>query len=251
MEATGPRLHVVVPVFNETGNLERLLQAFREIAARWPRARFLLCDDGSTDGTPERARSLAGALDLVVLIHPRNRGPGRAFATAFAHLATNLSDTDWVVTMEGDNTSRHELLDQMLGRAEREGFAVVLASPYLYGGGIVHTNVLRVFVSAVANLFVKELLGLQGILTVSSFFRVYRGSFFRKLQLHYGPGIVERAGFECMVEMLMKITHLGASITEVAMVLDTSRRAGSSKMKIGRTTLGYLALWWHRRRWQT
>ena len=53
--------------------------------------------------------------------------------------------------------TRHELLRRMFHRAE-EGYDVVLASPYMYGGGIVNTSPLRVFLSHVANAFVKELL---------------------------------------------------------------------------------------------
>ena len=178
-----------------------------------------------------------------------NQGPGRAFATAFSHLAPRLRETDWVVTIEGDNTSRLELLQQMLKRAE-EGFDVVLASPYLYGGGIANTTAYRVFLSHMANMFVKEGLGLHGIVTMSSFFRLYRGSAFLRLQSVFGPEIVQRRGFESMIELLLKIIYLNMTVSEVAMKLDTSRRAGKSKMKVARTALGYLTLWRDKRQWR-
>jgi hypothetical protein len=87
-------------------------------------------------------------------------------------------------------------------------------------------------------------------MTMSSFFRLYRGSSFMRLQQTFGPHIIERAGFESMIELLLKITYLKMSVSEVAMKLDTSRRAGKSKMKIARTALGYVTLWWEKDRWR-
>ena len=247
-----PVLHVVAPVLDEAENLPRLLDGFRVLAAERADAfavECLLVDDGSTDGTADLARSLAGELRLTVVSHERNLGPGAAFATAFEHLAPRIGPDDFVLTLEGDNTSRTELVATMLHRAE-EGHDVVLASPYMYGGGILQTTPFRVFVSHVANLIVKELLGVHGILTVSSFFRLYRGSCLLRLQERYGPGILERRGFECMVEMVLKLVYLEATVSEVPMVLDTSRRAGKSKLKFFRTARGYVALATARNRWR-
>jgi dolichol-phosphate mannosyltransferase len=71
------------------------------------------------------------------------------------------------------------------------------------------------------------------------------------MQEVYGATIVERYGFECMVEMLMKMVFLGSSISEIAMVLDSSQRSGPSKMNIRRTVLGYGGLLTGQRRWRS
>jgi len=131
-----------------------------------------------------------------------------------------------------------------------EGFDVVLASPYMYGGGIEHTSAFRVFLSNMANLFVKDLLGIHGIFTVSSFYRLYNADLLKRLWAVYGVEIIERKGFECMTEMIMKMIYLDARISEVAMVLDTKLRAGKSKMKISKTILGYYALWRLQGKWK-
>ena len=243
--------YIVVPVLNEAPNLERLVAAFRDLngdLGKKYRLQFLLVDDGSTDGTADKARQLAQGLDLQALSHDRNYGPGRAFATAFEYLAPRLQEDDWVATMEGDNTSRHELLNQMFTRAA-EGYDVILASPYCYGGGIQNTTGIRVLLSHFANAFLKECVGIHGIFTMSSFFRLFRGSALKRLQACYGPAIMERRGFEAVVEMLIKMILLKMTISEVAMVLDTSRRAGKSKMKVMRTIRSYLTLFLDRGRW--
>ena len=243
--------YVVVPVLNEAPNLERLVSAFRDLDGEFGssyRVEFVLVDDGSSDGTAGIARNLASGLNLTVLTHDRNLGPGRAFSTAYEYLGPRLIEDDWVATMEGDNTSRHELIRQMFTRA-REGYEVILASPYAYGGGVANTSGLRVILSHVANGFLKSFIGLHGFLTMSSFFRLHRAGAIQRLQSCYGPRIMERTGFEAVVEMLIKMSLLGMTISEVPMLLDTSRRKGKSKMKIMRTIRNYLSMFLDRPRW--
>jgi glycosyltransferase involved in cell wall biosynthesis len=244
-------LFIVVPVLNEAPNLERLFAGLR--AAATEAAGFavsvILVDDGSSDGTADQATTSSAGLDLTVLRHSRNRGPGHAFGTAFAHLAGRLRDDDVVVTMEGDNTSRTELIARMLRRVE-EGHDAVFASPYMYGGGILHTRPTRVLLSHIANAFVKEFFGVHGLLTVSSFFRLYRGEALLRLQRCYGERVVERDGFESMVELVMKMVYLRMSISELPMVLDATLREGKSKLNTRRTIVGYLGLFKRKRAWQ-
>src|SRR5690349_23179746 len=105
-----PSLHFVVPVFNEAPNLPRLFDGLRgSIDWQGAPASVVVVDDGSTDGTPDVAETVAHDFDLTVLRHGVNRGPGYAFGTAFEHLERQLRPNDVVITMEGDNTSRTEL----------------------------------------------------------------------------------------------------------------------------------------------
>jgi glycosyltransferase involved in cell wall biosynthesis len=246
-------VYFVVPVLNEAPSMPRFFDGLRAAAGEHSdrETHVILVDDGSSDGTAAAAQAAAGGLALTTLVHERNRGPGYAFGTAFEHLAGIVGEDDFVVTLEGDNTSRTELIGTMFKRAGEERHDAIFASPYMYGGGILHTRTSRVLMSHVANTFVKELLGLHGLLTVSSFFRLYRGSTLLRLQRCYGPRVIERNGFESMVEVAMKMTYLHLSISEVPMVLDTSLRIGRSKMKVSRTALGYLALALKKREWQS
>ena len=240
-------LHVVLPALNEAGNIERVLADLKALG-RTVELRALLVDDGSTDGTSDAARAAAAGVDLEIIRHDRPRGPGRAFGSAFRHLEAELEPDDLVLTLEADNTSRLELVDVMLRRIG-EGHDVVLASPYMYGGAIVQTDPLRIALSHVANSFVKGGLGIRGIFTMSSFYRLRTAEAIGRMQSAWGPDVIERAGFECMVEELLKMMHLGLSIAEVPMVLDTSRRVGSSKMKLVRTARGYLTVYRLKRKW--
>lgn len=215
------------------------------------RVLIFLIDDGSQDNTAALATGVSSdiGIDLEVIRHEMNQGPGKAFGTGFSHIIPLFHENDLILTMEGDNTSRLNLVKQMLTRMN-EGFDAVFASPYMYGGQILHTSAYRVFLSAVANLLVKEILGINGIFTASSFFRLYRVPTITHLQSVYGPEILERTGFECMVEMTMKMINMKITISEVPLVLDTKLRVGKSRMKIMRTILGYFELFQLKNKWK-
>lgn len=245
-------LYLIAPIYNEALNIPLLINSFKlldEELGKTYTTNFILIDDGSIDNSTPIARELVTSLPFTILTHEINKGPGAAFATVFSYLATKIKDEDLVITMEGDNTSDITLIKKILTRAE-EGFDVVLASPYMYGGGFVETSLLRRLLSSGANLIVKDLLDLKGLLTVSSFFRLYKGSILLKMQKIFGLEIIERVGFESMVEMTMKLVMIDATISEVAMKLDSSKRKGKSKMKIVKTILGYLALLKYKNVWK-
>ena len=245
-----PVLYVVVPVLNEEANVPILLESLRvlrEEVSQELDCRPIIVNDGSTDDTPYRIEQCRGDLKVMVLSHERNLGPGAAFNTGFRYLNGKLGEDDWVVTMEGDNTSQIDTLVHMLQR-RREGYDVVLASVYAYGGGIVGVKSSRVFLSHCANAFAKTLLGLRGFHTLSSFFRLYSADIVKRLQERFGAGIIEFRGFECMVELLLRLVLVNARISEVEMQLDWSTRRGKSKMQIFRAVLGYVKLLhagWH------
>ena len=245
-------VHVLIPVLNEAPNIPSLALGLSKWKEEIPgyAFRFIFINDGSTDETPRLLDELSGSLPVSTLHHKTCQGPGKAFATGFASLAGKLGSGDMVVTMEGDNTSRPHILRLMLGRVEREGNDVVLASPYTYGGGLTNTSLLRTFLSHAANGLMKMVLNLHGLNTFSSFYRLYTADAIKTLQTHYGNGILENKGFECMVELLYKMALLRFSISEVAMRLDTSLRKGKSKMKILRTMRGYLRVMWMKDKWK-
>lgn len=243
-------IYVITPIFNEEENIETLLNGFKEIVNRFENEIFfVVVDDGSTDGTIEEIENRKENLNLTVLDYGCNKGPGFAFATGFEYISNKIDEHDIVVTMEGDNTSRIETLFLMIERLKRENLDCVLASPYAYGGGITNTSLLRTILSHIANTFIKEMLGIRGIHTMSSFFRVYDAKLIMKLQDIFSPRIISMDGFESMIELLKKIILTEATVSEMSMGLDTSLRKGKSKMKVMKTIIGYLFLYFEKKDW--
>ena len=236
-------IHVVVPVYDEAGNVEALAGQLRErLDPVGVPYRLVVVDDGSTDGTADLFRRHVPG--CTILSHGVNRGPGAAFRTGFLHVLASASPDDLVVTLEGDQTSDPRVLPRMLRRIQEEEDDIVLASCYLYGGGIRGTNLHRIGLSHVANGLMKKALGLSGLATLSSFYRVYRVSALAAMRDRYGDAFITCRGFECMVEVLYRAAQLRLRISEVPMVLDGSRRVGRSKMRVLRTSLAYLRLAW-------
>lgn len=233
MTAVGSQLVFVIPVFNEEENLPRLLEEFEARPWLWTfGSRLILVDDGSHDRTPEIAREYAGSVPLELVQLEHNQGPGAAFRAGFeAALATVLED-GFIVTLEGDTTSDLDALPAMLARAVG-GADLVLAS-----WRMVNVSRGRRLLSAGAGFVVRHALGLEAH-TVSSFFRVYRATALRAAAQHYGGRLIEEQGFACKAELLAKLARMGMQVEEVPVRLDWGRRAGKSKMPVGRTMMGY------------
>jgi glycosyltransferase involved in cell wall biosynthesis len=73
---------VIVPVYNEVENLDDLLRA---VVASPVNKEIIIVDDGSTDGTREKLRTLPPMDDLTIVFHERNCGKGASIRTALAH----------------------------------------------------------------------------------------------------------------------------------------------------------------------
>ncbi|UNX55728.1 glycosyltransferase family 2 protein [Georgenia sp. TF02-10] len=112
---------LVIPTYNEASIIGAVVAEARE------RFAHVLCvDDGSTDGSAERAR-LAGA---VVVRHPVNLGQGAALQTGFEYVL-GQTDARYLVTFDADG--QHDVLDAeaMVRLARERGVAIVFGSRFL------------------------------------------------------------------------------------------------------------------------
>lgn len=117
----GPRLSVVVPIYNEEGALPGLLEELRTacegIGGDYE---IVLVDDGSTDGTRDLVWRWAEADDRIrPLQFRRNFGKSAALDAGFEHTRGEL-----VVTIDGDGQDDPAEIPAMIERLE-EGFDVV------------------------------------------------------------------------------------------------------------------------------
>ena len=236
-------IHMLIPAYNEADNLPGLLDdlpaTLDKLPASWD---LVIVDDGSSDRTATIVQQTAGRTHPVTLVrHWRNLGPGAAFMTGFRTILQTAADDDPIVTLEADGTSDLEILPEMLSRFAL-GADVVLASVYHPEGGLLHTPPLRRALSSGANMIMKQLFQMPHISTFSSFYRIYRAATLRKATNTYGLRLMEEPGFAAVVELLLRLNRVGAIIEEVPMILDSTKRKGSSRMKIGRTVRAYLRM---------
>jgi dolichol-phosphate mannosyltransferase len=229
-------IYFLIPVFNERENIPALAQNLTRALPEPPF--FVFSDDGSTDGSVQAIAECFMGLPHVVLGDGKNHGPGCAFNVGFEWiLRHSRGDDDRVVTIEADNTSELELLPVMLTLSSMK-YDMVLASPYAQGGGFSRTSMIRKFLSFIANMIFRMLFDIK-VLTLSSFYRVYRLSLLKRIKVKYGV-IISQAGYLCKLEVLLRGIYLHAEIIEVPMVLQSDKRSGKSKMKLFRTSIDYL-----------
>lgn len=235
-------LFFIVPALNERASMPRLAESL-SAACRSIETPFhvILVDDGSSDGTSEAALEAFGDQHCKVVRFESNRGPGAAMDAGLREALGQAGNEDLIVTLEADGTSDLAILPDLLS-AIRSGNDIALASPFAEGGGIVGTSLVRHLLSRTANFLCETCLGIHGIATYSSFYRVHTKEILDRLYSRYGARTVQEAGFTYAVEMLAKSIRVGARVSEVPMVLDTKMRIGQSRMRIGRTILRYFVL---------
>ncbi len=93
------RLSVVVPCFNEEGNIARVVGQAVDVGRRLAsELEIIVVDDGSTDGTAKILRALAETIpELKIVPHPENRGYGVAVRSGLTRAAM-----DYVFLTDGD-----------------------------------------------------------------------------------------------------------------------------------------------------
>jgi len=119
------RLSVILPAYNERGNIAPLLEEIAAVAANLPcPMEVVIVDDGSVDGTfieaEQTAPTLSPPLEAVVLVR-LNRNYGQTIATAAGILhATG----DVIVIMDADRQNDPADIPRLLAKLQ-EGFDVV------------------------------------------------------------------------------------------------------------------------------
>ncbi len=122
----GPVISIVVPLFNEEGNISELISRICRIAEKLdgrPGFEIVLVNDGSSDRTLQAVRNEMLTHPQIVLVNlSRNFGHQLA-ATAGLDIARG----DAVILMDGDLQDPPELIAQFIGKW-REGYDVVYAT---------------------------------------------------------------------------------------------------------------------------
>jgi glycosyltransferase involved in cell wall biosynthesis len=90
---TAALITVLVPYYNEAGYLGRMLGSLASQSDR--RFKLVLIDNGSTDGSPDIARRIAGTLSDIEVLHLDEPNPGKlhAIRAGIAHVTTRYIAT--------------------------------------------------------------------------------------------------------------------------------------------------------------
>ena len=235
---TAVRVLVVLPTYNESDNIERILRAVREAL---PLANILVVDDSSPDGTAGIAEKVADDLGAIdVFVRPEKNGLGPAYRAGFRWGLDRGYDA--LVEMDSDFSHDHAALPLLVAPVEA-GAELSIGSRYVPGGEIPQWSVSRRMLSRFGNLYAKVMLGL-GVEDSTAGFRVYAASLLRRIDLES----VRADGYGFQIEMTYRARQLGARIVEVP-IRFIDRVEGTSKMSRSTVTeaLSLVTAWGLRR----
>jgi dolichol-phosphate mannosyltransferase len=197
-----PRLDIIIPVYNEGGNILRTLQSImREVKTP---LRVLVCYDREDDDTLPVIEGNRGTLDALRITLVRNKGRGvhGAVLTGFT-----ASSSPYVVVLPADDDYNANILDAMVTLAEC-GCDIVCASRFMPGGSMVGCPWLKAMLVRMGN-FTLYHLGRLPTRDASNGFRLFSRRVMDEI------AVESEQGFCYSIELLVKCHRLGWRIGEI------------------------------------
>lgn len=213
------RCLVVIPTYNERGNIENVLRRAR---AALPEGEVLIVDDGSPDGTAARAEEIALELGGVSVLRRTSKdGLGAAYRAGFAW----GMERGFEVLIEMDADLQHDpsALPQLVGGIE-SGAELAIGSRYVPGGSIPAWSWHRRMLSRYGNRYAAFVLGLP-VVDATSGFRAYHVNALRLLD----ATAFRADGYGFQIETAYRVARAGGRIVEVPIAF-ADRSVGESKM---------------------
>lgn len=202
---------VIMPAYNEEGNLSRAVTAAVEVCRKLRVAyEVIIVNDGSTDGTERVARVLAQHNIAVQLIHnPINHGFGHAFRAGLAR-----ATMPYTTLFPSDNEMKKESFADLVKARRRADFiSAYMANPLMRT--IDRRVISQLFVTICNTLFH---LGL----------RYYTGPFICKTNLVKNARLTSD-GNTFLAELRVRLIGYGASVIEIPFVF-IPRRSGTASI---------------------
>ena len=202
---------IVIPTFNEAGNLPTLISGLSAIDAK-----LIIVDDGSEDGTA----AIAAQAGAVVIQREKKLG----LASAYVRGMTAALDMglDPIVQMDADLSHQPSDVPRLL--AGLSSADLVLGSRWIAGGGIENWETGRRWLSQFGTQYARTLLGLP-YSDLTGGFKAWRADTLARIDLE----CVRSEGYAFQVETTYRAHCHGHRIHEVPIVF-ADRLSGSSKM---------------------
>jgi dolichol-phosphate mannosyltransferase len=213
------RALVVIPTFNEAGNLPQIVP---EVLDQDLRLEVLVVDDNSPDGTGKIADEMARTNPRVHVMHRAGKlGLGTAYLAAFKWALDR--GYDYVFEMDADFSHDPAHLKEFLNAIQDAD--VVLGSRYLNKKvTVVNWPMGRLMLSYLANIYARWFTGLR-IFDLTGGFKCFRRRVLETIDLSQ----VGSNGYAFQIEMSFRAWRKGFKLLEIPIVF-VDRTEGQSKM---------------------
>ncbi len=234
--AIGERALVIVPTYNESENIARIVP---RILSQDPRLEVLVVDDNSPDGTGRMVDEIVADEPRVHVLHRAGKeGLGRAYLAGFAWALERKYDL--IFEMDADFSHDPAHLPEFLAAIENAD--MVLGSRYRDGKvTVVNWPMTRLLLSYGANIYARAITGLH-LGDATGGFKCFRRVVLESIPLHK----VRSNGYAFQIEMSYRVWKRNFRIAEIPIVFH-DRTEGESKMSKGIFREAVLMVW--RLRW--
>jgi dolichol-phosphate mannosyltransferase len=192
MHPASLQLSVVIPTFNEVGNvsvlIDRLTHTLQGI--EWE---IIFVDDDSRDGTYQKLQTIAVGNSRVRVL----RRVGRRGLSSACIEGLLASAAPYMAVMDADLQHDENCLPVMFQAVQSEGFDLAVGSRYVEGGSTGDWNPQRVSVSKWATLLSQKILKLKLQDPMSGFFML------RRVVLEDAVYRLSSLGFKILVDLVV------------------------------------------------
>lgn len=234
---------VVLPAYNEEENIGELLSQIRFALEEDSKTgyRVFVVNDGSKDRTGEIVSEMAKEMPIELLVHEVNQGLGATIRDGLYRAVRYSSKNDIIITMDADATHNPGLILRLM-RMIIEGHDVVIASRFQPGARVIGLVWYRKLLSYVASLIFRITYPIKGVRDYTCGYRAIRADVLKNAIAEYGDSFVDQDGFQCLVDILLKLRRRKLLFGETPLILRYDQKGGMSKMNIGRTIKNTLIL---------
>ncbi len=219
-----PDLDIVIPVYNEGGNILKVLNALCD-ATRTP-FRVLICYDEESDDTLDALKDFNDARCEIVRVRNRGRGAHGAVVTGF-----DEGDAPAAIMWPADDSFNAPIIDAMY-REYLNGCHVVCASRFIRGGCMVGAPWLKSLLVRSSSFTLYYLARLPAR-DASNGLRLFSRRLLDRARIE------SSAGFAYGIELLVKCHRLGWNIADVPAAW-FERTSGRSRFRVIRWLPEYL-----------
>ncbi len=228
---------LTLPAYNEADNLRALVEhavkVFKQSSFNWL---IIVVNDGSSDTTGGVLEELRHEYGIQVITHQENKGLGRAIMTGLRRaVEASRSADDIIICMDADNTHSPDYIPLMTNKVWRQGYDIVIASRYQPGSQEVGVPLFRLLLSRTARYVFQTILRLPGVRDYTCGFRAYHAGLISDALAKHGDGLIQREGFACTDELLVRLSRITQRITEVPFVLRYDQKRSRSKLPLFKT----------------